>query len=412
MYSLLISAEAAFSSLSRSSLEKMRDDGLRNARRILRIYKPKRRLHLTISVAQTIIMAITVTIALSTAFHRMVDIPPILREVVGLSTAVGLLLLFEAIFPHMLSDEGSKRFIARFGLLVYLLHLFLWPIAALLNRLSGLWLKEEEVKEAKEEELMSMVESESEEGIIEEEKKEMIHGIFHFSDTHVREVMVPRIDMVCAEESISLKDLLALIEEAGHSRIPIYRERIDNIQGIIYSKDLLQVLARPGSAWRVEDSLREAYFVPESMKIDQLLREFKRRKIHIAIVVDEYGGTAGLVSLEDLLEEIVGEIQDEYDEEEQLVRWEEDGTLIADARMDIDDLNELLKVDIPADGFDTLGGVIYNHLGRIPIQGDVVQLNGLSMHVAQVDGHRISKVRIIKERPPWSEDAESEVQEP
>lgn len=399
-YSLLTSAETAFSSLSRSSLEKMRDDGLRNARRILRVYKPKRRLYLTISVAQTLVVAIAVTMTLTTGFHIMVGIPPLLKGVVGLGIAVGLLLLFKAMLPPMLSDEGSEQFIARFGLFVYLLHLFLWPITALLSRLNGIWIKEEEAKEAKEEELMSMVESESEEGIIEEEKKEMIHGIFHFSDTSVREVMVPRIDMICAEESIALRDLVTLIEEVGHSRIPMYRERIDNIQGIIYSKDLLQVLARSDPSWKIGDSLREAYFVPESMKIDQLLREFKRRKIHIAIVVDEYGGTAGLVTLEDLLEEIVGEIQDEYDEEEQLIRWEKDGALIADARMDIDDLNKLLNVDISAEGFDTLGGVIYNHLGRIPIQGDVVQLNGLSMRVVQVEGHRISKVRIVKERSP------------
>ncbi len=239
----------------------------------------------------------------------------------------------------------------------------------------------------------------------------MIQGIFHFSDTSVREVMVPRIDMICAEESVPLKDLLVLIEEAGHSRIPVYRDRIDDIQGIIYTKDLLHVLARSDPSWKVEHSLREAYFVPESMKIDQLLREFKRRKIHLAIVVDEYGGTAGLVTLEDLLEEIVGDIQDEYDEEEQLIRWEKDGTLIADARIGIDDLNDVLKVDISANGFDTLGGVIYNHLGRIPIQGDVVQLNGLSMHIEQVEGHRISKVRIIKEQASSEENAEGEPKE-
>ena len=163
----------------------------------------------------------------------------------------------------------------------------------------------------------------------------MIAGIFEFGDTTVKEVMVPRIDMACAEISSKPEDILALIQQKRHSRIPIYRERVDHIEGVVYAKDLLELLST-GQAWTPEGAMRQPYFVPEDKKIDELLREFKTNKVHMAIVINEFGGTSGLVTLEDLIEEIVGEIHDEYDEEEELFHWDEGGqVLVADARLDI-----------------------------------------------------------------------------
>ena len=249
------------------------------------------------------------------------------------------------------------------------------------------------------EELKNIVEFESEEGAIEEEKKEMISGIFEFSDTTVREVMVPRIDVVSAEMTTDVKDIISIVTEAGFSRIPIFRETIDNIEGILYAKDLLKLLVEPGKDWKIDEIMREPYFVPENKKIDEMMKEFKRRKIHIAIVVDEYGGTAGLITLEDLLEEIVGEIQDEYDiEEEQLYRWTDSDTLLTDAKIDIHDLNEAINSDLPDEGFETLAGLIYSMLGSIPTKGETLEVDNLKFIIEDVQGNRISRVRIIKNR--------------
>lgn len=394
---VLSSAELAFSSLSRSSLEKLRDDGVKGAQWILRIYRPKRKAQLMVAIGR----GIALVVATLTAMHWVSENKLGLSYSLGLTIAGGMTVLsflfFESVFPRIILNDRDETSIVRFGRLLVLLYFGLWPLITVLNWISGLFAKELDSKEAKEEELRNIVESESEEGVIEENTKEMIHGIFEFSDTMVREVMVPRIDMVSVEESVGLEEMVKLIEETGHSRIPVYRDRIDDIQGIIYAKDLIR-LPRDPDSWSIRNSLKEAYFVPESKKIDQMLAEFRRRRIHLAIVVDEYGGTSGLVTLEDLIEEIVGEIQDEYDEEEQFWRWLEDDVLLADARIDIHDLNELLDVELPTNGFETLGGLIYEQLGRIPDKGEVLTFDELSMCVEEIVGHRISKVRIVKER--------------
>jgi CBS domain containing-hemolysin-like protein len=217
-------------------------------------------------------------------------------------------------------------------------------------------------------------------------------------DTLVREVMVPRIDVVALEVSTPMIEALDAIMGAGHSRIPVYHETIDNVQGVLYAKDLLPYLRQGRSDVPLEKVLREAYFIPETKRANDLLPDLQQRRVHMAIVVDEYGGMAGLVTIEDLLEEIVGEIQDEYDTEEPFVEFVGENEYVFDARVDLDDLNRLMDVALPTDSSDTLGGFIYTELGKVPAVGDHVLYEDMDFTVESVAGRRIKKVRV--ERTP------------
>lgn len=233
---------------------------------------------------------------------------------------------------------------------------------------------------------------------LEEEEKKMIHGIEELADTEVKEIMLPRPDMICAEESSSLEQIRELVKKGGHSRIPIYKENIDNITGIIHVKDLFLREAEGKKITNLSQLARKAYFIPETKKTDELLREFKRDKIHMAIVVDEYGGTAGLVTLEDILEEIVGEIQDEYDMEVPPIQKVDERTYRVDAKVGIEDLNEELGTNIELKGFETVGGFIYDLVGSVPEEGKVIEYESnqmaLKIVVEKVAGQRIKIVKI------------------
>ncbi len=242
-----------------------------------------------------------------------------------------------------------------------------------------------------------------EEAIIEDEEKEMIASIFEFSDKLVREVMVPRIDVRAVSCEAPMVEALEIILKAGHSRIPVYRDSIDNIQGILYAKDLLKYLRDGRTDTPISRITRPAYFIPESKKVDELLQELQQRKVHMAVVVDEYGGTAGLVTIEDLLEEIVGEIQDEYDAEEPTVEAVNSYEYLFDARVPIDEVNKLLGVELPDEGGDTLGGFIYSQLGKVPALGDRVEYENITIEVLSVNGRRIKQVRAVV-IPPDNED--------
>ena len=230
----------------------------------------------------------------------------------------------------------------------------------------------------------------------------MINAVIELGDRRLHEVMVPRIAIVALPASSSFDEAIDLIIEEGHSRLPVYETSVDEVVGILYAKDLLPFLksnadARPD----LRTLLRTPVFVPESMTIDDLLHEFQRRKVHIAIVLDEYGGTAGLVTIEDLLEEIVGEIQDEYDVEEPLVETLDDHRARVDGRASVDDLLDLwdLKLQLEdEDEYDTVGGLVYHRIGGIPQPGDEVHLDGLRLTVETTDGRRVGKVLVVRER--------------
>jgi magnesium and cobalt exporter, CNNM family len=254
-----------------------------------------------------------------------------------------------------------------------------------------------------EEEIRQMAEASSEEGAIEEEEKELIHSIFEFGDTIVREVMTPEPDIIAVDASSKLDEVLDLLLKHGYSRIPVYKENLDEVVGIVYAKDVLrQIHSGKNGRKTVKDLARKAYFVPESKRVAELLKEMQEEKVHVAMVVDEYGAVAGLVTLEDLLEEIVGEIADEYDREEPQVEPAGDNRFLVNARLPVDELNELLDVELPTEGWDSVGGLMMGSLGRLPAKGESVELEGLRFTAERVQGRRIGKVLVERVGDPAS----------
>ena len=246
-----------------------------------------------------------------------------------------------------------------------------------------------------EDEIRHLIDVAEEEEEIEDEERELIHSIFEFGDTVVREVMVPRTDMVAIRADASLEEALETIVKAGYSRIPIYEGDTDNIVGVLYAKDLLRRSAHERGD-NVQTLGRPPLFVPEQKKVAELLREMQQQRVHMAIVVDEYGGTAGLVTIEDLIEEIVGEIVDEYDQEEPLVEPIDEDTMRVDAKMPIDEVNELLGVELPHEEWDTVGGLVFGLTGRVPAVGELVRYDSIEFRTERVTGRRIQKVLITK----------------
>jgi CBS domain containing-hemolysin-like protein len=249
-----------------------------------------------------------------------------------------------------------------------------------------------------EEELKTLVDFGEEKGTLEEEEKEMIHSIFEFGETSVKEIMIPRIDMISISSTAEIEELLDLIKEYLHSRVPVYTETVDNIVGVVYAKDLLPLMnTKKSQDVSIENLTRPAYFVPEQKKIDDLLREFQSEKIHMAIVVDEYGGTSGLVTLEDIIEEIVGEIQDEYDSDLPLHRQISENIFVVDGSMPLEEINEELKIDLPTEeGVETIGGFLFGLFGSVPKEKEIAKYNRYEFIIEKIVERRIKQVRIIK----------------
>ncbi len=237
----------------------------------------------------------------------------------------------------------------------------------------------------------------SEDNILEKDEREMIHGVLELGGTAVKEIMVPRINMIGIAIGTALPEVIDIIKRSGHSRLPLYYDSLDDIKGILYAKDLLSHALN-----RTELDLvtiaRKAYFIPENVKIDDLLRELRKRRLHIAIVVDEYGGTSGLVTMEDIIEEIVGEIEDEYDTEPPPILELSAGSYMVDGPVTISDLNEQLDLKIPEEKFETVGGLIYDLVGSLPEKGQIVKYHNIKFVVHKVEGQRIVKVKLMVEK--------------
>ena len=227
-----------------------------------------------------------------------------------------------------------------------------------------------------------------------EEKRDMIRGIVDLSETSVKEVMIPRIDVDFVQIGTSVDELLQKVAESGHSRFPVYNESIDNVVGILYVKDLIMLMSRKEEI-DLAKVARKPFFVPESKRIDSLLREFKRRHVHIAIAIDEYGGVSGIVCMEDIIEEIVGDIQDEFDNEREDILPIGDGVWLCDARVSLDDLADIMKEDLGAEEFDTLGGFVFDLFGKIPVKYEKVSWKNFDFVIQDMEGHRINTVKIV-----------------
>lgn len=322
-----------------------------------------------------------------------------------LASLLLLQLLARAVALHR-PERSIRVLLGPMRVLSLALFPFVWPVIALERWLvRALHIAPASATHG-DDELRRLVEVAEENGVPEEER-DMIHGIFNLSQRPVREIMVPRIDVVAQDRKTLVREMLPVISKTGHSRIPIYDGSVDNVVGILHAKDLLKHLETGSLDVSIEALGRPARFVPETKKIDELLHEMQKTKGHLSIVVDEYGGTAGLVTIEDLLEEIVGEIQDEYDVEEALYERISEREAIMDARMNLRDVGEILNLDLTGEleehEFDTIGGLVYERLGKVPTQGDQVQVNGCLISVLSTEGHRIKKVRVeLGAHPPAS----------
>ena len=411
---LFAASEIAIVTVRRSRLQQLVDEGSSSAARVLRLKENPGRFLAVIQVGITFLgflasafAAVNLVDGLGTVLLPLGDI----AEPLALIVVTGLLTIFTIVFgelvPKQIGLAYAERVAMGFSRIIDLLGRVFGPFVALLTwittRISRLFGADVSADERlSSEELRLIIEQGGEQGILEAEEEQMIHAVIELGDRRVHEVMVPRIAMIALSVTGTFEEAIDKVIEEGHSRIPVYEESVDQIIGILYAKDLLPFL-KSGSAPRpsLRSLLRPPVFVPESLTIDDLLHELQRRKVHIAIVLDEYGGTAGLVTIEDLLEEIVGEIQDEYDTEEpMIVRLSEDEARV-DGRASVDDLAELFDTSLALedeDEYDTVGGLIYHRVGGVPAPGDQVRVDGLSLTVEETDGRRVSKVLVVRQQ--------------
>jgi putative hemolysin len=425
-----VAAEIALVSVRRTRIDQLVEEGSGAARRVRRLIDDPGRF---LAVAQ---LGLTFIGFFASAFAAVSLVANLSSLLIGFgmeaSTADNISLLivtiilalftivFAELIPKSIALASPERFALVLSRPIDLLARLLGPIVTVLNGITrwvarsiGVDMNQDASISA--DELRLIVERGGEQGVLEAEEEQMINAVIELGDRRVHEVMVPRVAIAALPADASLAQAVDLVVDVGHSRIPIYHDSIDEIVGILYAKDLLPYL-KPDAAPRpaLRKLLRPPVLVPESMTVDDLLHEFQRRKVHIAIVLDEYGGTAGLVTIEDLLEEIVGEIQDEYDVEEPIVERLSDHEARVDGRADVDELLELFDLDLKledADEYDTVGGLMYHRIGGVPAPGDTVDVDGLQLKVETTDGRRVGKVLVTRkiERPPrLPEDGEAE----
>ncbi|MCW8860324.1 MAG: hemolysin family protein [Deltaproteobacteria bacterium] len=246
-----------------------------------------------------------------------------------------------------------------------------------------------------EEELQELIDASEQQGIINEHEGDMLQSILELDETILREIMVPRTAMVCADADAPFSQILSTILKSGHSRIPVYKGNVDNIIGLVYAKDLLRYWGRPLDDIPLAEVLRPPYLVPESKQVSVLLKELRESRVHIAIVIDEYGGTSGLVTIEDVIEEIVGDIQDEYDREEEWLVAQPDGSVLVDGRLNVEEFEEYFDVEVAREKFDTVGGYVVEQFGRVPVVGEQVKVGDFDMLIEQGDQRAIRQLRIF-----------------
>ncbi len=394
---LFAGADYTLGSISRDSIDKMAENGVPGAQRLARLTGDRRRFELMLLAGRVSSIAAGTLLFAFILIRLYISLGSGWQTLIGLAflVPVFVFVLTDGVFSRLVATGELESNVSRFTLFLTLSAVLLYPFSVLLDGIAGLFIKPTVELAAKEEALREYVKSESELGVIEEEEGEMIQSILAFADTTVREVMVPRIDVVAADIAMPVNDLISLFKSAGHSRIPMYDGRIDNIVGVLYAKDLLIEVAEKGKkATSAASIMRKPYYVPETKKISELLNDLRQAKLHLAIVVDEYGGTSGIVALEDLIEEIVGDIQDEYDSEERTHTWLDPHTVLLDAGLNVEEVNDILRTDIPNEDFDTLAGFLYHQLGYIPTGGEEMEWGGLTFSIKEINGHRISKVLV------------------
>jgi len=396
------SSETALFAASRLRLRHLKEEGSGRARVVLGLLEPPARLLSTLLVGNNIVNIAAAVVATATLV-RLVG--PERGSLYAFAVVTLLVLIFGEIAPKTVAAHTADRYALLVARPVQWLSWFLSPVIRVLSFAANVLARpfgarvQPDAPMVTEEEIQLLVRMGEEAGVLHQDEREMIHSIFAFGDTVVREVMVPRVDMVCVEADEPVEAILEVVRAQGHSRIPVYHETVDQIVGLVHVKDLLTAFRDGRLVGTVRSLARPAYFVPETKSLDELFREMRRKKIHMAIAVDEYGGTAGLVTIEDLLEEIVGPIQDEYDTEEPPIKVLNDRVALVDGSANLEDVNAALSLHLPAGDVDSLGGFVYSLLGHVPAQGERVAFNGVELTVERIDGTRIAKVKITKAEP-------------
>ncbi len=408
--SLLFSAMFSGSEVSLFSLDKL--NVLKNKSEssfadvyIQRLLEAPRRLLVTILIGNTIFNVLTsivsVTLAMEIAQKYNLEVDFVL--IVQIIIITILVLIFGEITPKVFASKYPYSFAKVIALPLYWIGVFIYPISKILTdiiRTGTSKFKYDKRKSAlKSSDLKELADLGVETGTLEEEEHELIHGLVSFKKVTTREVMTPRVDIIALQSDTGFEEALRVITESGHSRIPVYEENLDNITGILYAKDLLPYLStNKDKNISLKKISRKPYFIPETKLISDLMHEFQEKNIHIGIVVDEYGGTAGLISLEDIIEEIVGEIRDEYDKEEAEIVKVADNSYMVLGKTDVAVFNEELGANLDADNddFDTIGGYIFNQAGEIPKQNYTFEQDGFRFTIKEVSNKRINKVFVEK----------------
>jgi putative hemolysin len=409
---------AVLTNYRRTALTERSEAGDRQARLILKLSEDLPRLYVTTQLVQMLIRFAIVAIATVNFADRLIAADPTMSAGARLAVYVGILLpialivyfvgdLVPSAFGQVYADRALKTVTSFERPLVRVLS----PLVSAMMWLNGVIARASGAESLKkvvtEEEIMTLVDVGEQSGAIEDEEREMIYSVLQFGETLAREVMVPRPDITALEIKTSLQEALGVIIESGHSRIPVYEETVDDIKGMLYAKDLLALWHKGATdGTTVKQLMRAAYFVPETKRCDVLFKEMQASKSHIAIVVDEYGGVAGLVTIEDLLEEIVGDIKDEHDFNEEIEYIElGEGDYRVDGGLNLGDLNEMLGLDLPTEDSDSVGGFIYSTLGRVPEVDEVIELPEMRvrMTVESIENRRIRKVH-VEVLPPLSDD--------
>ncbi len=391
-------SETAFMAVNRIKIRDLANEGDLAAQKVDKLLSNETKLLTTILIGNNLVNIAASSIATAQAIDLFGN------KGVGIATGVVtfFILVFGEITPKSLGNKKAINFSKFASTYLLWMERLLSPVIKIFtlliervigesNLLTSAFLSEEEIRR--------FVNVSEEEGVIKETESEMIHSIFDFDDTLVREIIVPRIDIISVNREATIEELVDIAVENGHSRIPVYEENIDDIVGLIYVKDLLKlILNNNNNSKELDDFIKPIYFIPETKPINQLLAEMKRRKEHMAIVLDEYGGTSGLITIEDLLEEIVGDIQDEYDLEPKKIEIIGEKKLLVDGTVDIDKINEILTDPLPdSEEYETISGLVLHYLGDFPEEGEKIDINNYIIEIDQIIEHRIEKIKIISE---------------
>lgn len=413
---LLIMMIAALvqSTIGLTSVQRLRTatgDAQPKQRTVQSLADPRRALAASMLLLQ-VVMAVIATGQLTHVIDRSTD-----RDFswVAIAIVTVVYLIFGQALPRALVEKELEGFLGKILSIAHVVTVMLTPVSWLVERTAALFVrvlpgKPVEPEAFGLEDELRPLRHESDDEIINADERVMIDGILSLEEMTVRDIMVPRLDIIAVDRSVNPRELIDIIVNAGHSRIPVYQESVDRILGVLYAKDLLPFVIGNTARIPLLDLIRPAFVVPESKRLNVLFAELRRTKIHLAIVADEYGGTAGLVTIEDILEEIVGEIQDEYDTEDWLFEVKSETQLLADGRLPIEDVEDALHIRFEEDDdFGTLGGFVHKHLGRLPMEGDAFEAEGVRVEILAVERHRVRKL-LITTLPP--EEPDPERQEP